>query len=165
MTVICDSSVLIALSSIDMLNLLQYICKNESLFIPKAVWNEVVTEGKDRPGALEVAASGWIKVKEVKNQWIVKVLVTQLDYGEAEVIALALEMGARLVLLDEKEAREFARKLGLKVLGTIGLLIWAKKEGIIDNLKVYLDALQMKAGFRVSQQLYKQVLKEVNEEM
>ncbi|WP_303884140.1 DUF3368 domain-containing protein, partial [Acetomicrobium mobile] len=90
---------------------------------------------------------------------------TQLDYGEAEVIALALEMGARLVLLDEKEAREFARKLGLKVLGTIGLLIWAKKEGIIDNLKVYLDALQMKAGFRVSQQLYKQVLKEVNEEM
>jgi len=46
LTVICDSSVLIALSSIDMLNLLQYICKNESLFIPKAVWNEVVTEGK-----------------------------------------------------------------------------------------------------------------------
>ena len=78
---------------------------------------------------------------------------------------MALKMGARLVLLDEKEAREFARKLGLKVLGTIGLLIWAKKEGIIDNLKVYLDALQMKAGFRVSQQLYKQVLKEVNEEM
>ena len=77
---------------------------------------------------------------------------------------MALEMGARLILLDEKEAREFARKLGLKVLGTIGLLIWAKKEGIIDNLKVYLDALQMKAGFRVSQQLYKQVLKEVSEE-
>ncbi len=42
MTVICDSSVLIALSSIDMLNLLQNICKNENLFIPKAVWNEVV---------------------------------------------------------------------------------------------------------------------------
>ncbi|MFY9384016.1 MAG: hypothetical protein WAP14_08380, partial [Acetomicrobium sp.] len=77
MTVICDSSVLIALSSIDMLNLLQNICKNENLFIPKAVWNEVVIEGKDRPGALEVAASGWIKVKEVKNQWIVKILVTQ----------------------------------------------------------------------------------------
>ena len=70
------------------------------------------------------------------------------DYGEAEVIALALEKKTDLVLLDEKEAREVAERLGFRVLGTVGLLIWAKREGLIKSVQENLDALREEAGFR-----------------
>jgi len=62
---------------------------------------------------------------------------SSIDYGEAEVIALALEKKTDLVLLDEKEAREVAERLGFRVLGTVGLLIWAKREGLILFKMVY----------------------------
>jgi len=99
--------------------------------VPKAVWREVVEEGKGQPGAQEVANAGWIEVAEVKNRAVGEVLLAHLDRGEAEVIALAQERQADLVLLDEKEAREFAERLGLRVLGTLGLLVWAKREGLV----------------------------------
>jgi len=161
--VVCDSSTLIALSAIGQLGLLQKRCENAELVIPKAVWREVVEEGKGQPGAQEVATAPWIKVEEVRNQATVKVLLTQLDWGEAEVIALALEKEADLVFLDEKEARELARRLGLKVLGTVGLLIWGKRKGLIRNLREQLDALKEKVGFRLKAELYKRALKEADE--
>ena len=88
---------------------------------------------------------------------------SSIDYGEAEVIALALEKKTDLVLLDEKEAREVAERLGFRVLGTVGLLIWAKREGLIKSVQENLDALREKAGFRLKPELYKQVLIEVGE--
>jgi predicted nucleic acid-binding protein len=51
----------------------------------------------------------------------------ELDEGEAEAIALCREQQAELVLLDEKDARRVVRRLGLAVLGTVGVLIWAKR--------------------------------------
>ena len=163
MTIICDSSVLIALSAIGQLGLLQKRCRGTKLLVPKAVWREVVEEGKGQPGAQEVADARWIEVAEVKNRAVVEVLLAHLDCGEAEVIALAQERQADLVLLDEKEAREFAERLGLRVLGTLGLLVWAKREGLITVVREQLDALKRKAGFRISSELYRRVLEEVGE--
>jgi len=131
--------------------------------VPKAVWREVVEEGKGQPGAQEVANAGWIEVAEVKNRAVVEVLLAHLDRSEAEVIALAQERQADLVLLDEKEAREFAERLGLRVLGTLGLLVWAKREGLIAVVREQLDALRREAGFRISSELYRRVLEEVGE--
>ena len=156
-------ALLIALSAIGKLDLLRKRCEGAKLVIPKAVWREVVEEGKGQPGAEEVATANWIEVEEVKNRAIVEVLLVQLDYGEAEVIALAQEKGADIVLLDEKEARELAERLGLKVLGTVGLLIWAKRKGLIGEVREQLNALQERAGFRLSPELCKQVLREVDE--
>ena len=88
---------------------------------------------------------------------------SSIDYGEAEVIALALEKKTDLVLLGEKEAREVAEKLGFRILGTVGLLIGAKREGLIKSVQENLDALREEAGFRLNPELYKQVLIELGE--
>lgn len=163
MTVVCNSSILIALSAIGQLNLLRKRCEGAELLIPKAVWREVVEEGKGQPGAQEVATADWIKVEVVKSQALLKLLLTQLDWGEAEAITLAQEKEADLVFLDEKEARELAERLGLRLLGTVGLLIWAKREGLIGSVQEQLDALQEKAGFRLSLELYNWALREAGE--
>lgn len=161
MKVLADSSVLINLSLIKQLSLLRK--KFGEIIIPRAVWIEVVEEGKNREGALEVKNSTWIKVVDVKDIALVKLLSTDLDKGESEAIALAHEINAKLILLDEKDARKRAELLGLKVLGTVGILLLAKRSGYIESLKVQLDDLQQKAKFRISQSLYEKALKEVDE--
>jgi hypothetical protein len=66
-------------------------------------------------------------------------------------------------LLDERDARRAALKLGIKVLGTIGILTWAKKIGLLPSLQAELDSLQNEGKFRISVELYAKVLYEVNE--
>jgi len=102
----------------------------------------VVTTGKDQPGAEEVASARWIAVEKVEDRALVSLLSGDLDEGEAEAITLCKEKNVEVVLLDEKDARRAAHRLGLKVLGTVGLLVWAKRVGIISNLKEQLDKLQ-----------------------
>ena len=87
----------------------------------------------------------------------------ELDEGESEAIALADELKADVVLLDEKDARRIAKQLGLRVLGTIGILVWGKRVGKINNLRQVLDILQNRAMFRISHTLYQQALKSVGE--
>ena len=79
-----------------------------------------------------------------------------------EAIVLALEESADLILLDDYEARRVARSFGLKVTGTIGILIRAKHEGKIESLKDEIERL-MKTGFWVSRELYERILKESGE--
>lgn len=161
MKVIADSSVLISLSAINQLELLRK--RFSEVTIPQAVQEEVVIEGNGQPGSQEVQSSDWIKVQEVKDRSLIQLLEVELDGGESEVIALGYEVNADLVLLDEKDARLRAKRLGLKVLGTIGILIWAKKTGHISSLQEQLNALRDDAGFRISTELYQQALKSVSE--
>ncbi len=158
MLVASNSSPLINLSIIGRLELLQH--KFSEVLIPQAVWREVVIEGIGKPGAEEVEKSGWTKVKEVQDKLLVASLTQHLDDGESEAIALALEMGADLVLLDEKDARETAEAFGLNVLGIVGILVWAKREGLILSLKAELDKLVQTAQFRISKELYRRALAE-----
>jgi len=161
MKVVADSSVLISLSAINQLDLL---CKRFSeVTIPQAVQEEVVIEGTGQPGSQEVQSSNWIRVQEVKDRSFVRLLKAELDEGESEAIVLARELNADLVLLDEKDARSKAKQVGLRILGTIGILVWAKKAGHIPSLRGQLDALREKAKFRISTGLYEQVLKSVSE--
>ena len=76
-----------------------------------------------RPGAAEVAAAAWIERREVSNRAAVEVLLAELDPGEAEAIVLAQEIGARWLIVDNREPRVLARRLGLSVVGTAGLLV------------------------------------------
>lgn len=162
MTVVADASVLIGLSSIGCLSLLHQRFP-EGVLVPQAVWREVVEQGRGRPGGREVAEADWITAYNVSALEIVKLLQVDLDAGETEVIALAHQMRAKLVLLDERNARRAAKQLGLHVLGTIGILIWAKRNGGITSLGAALDALGDQAQFRFSQQLYEQALRVVDE--
>jgi len=160
--VISNASVLIGLSSIGMLLLLRERFP-ESIVVPEAVWREVVDEGADRPGAREVSAANWIKVQKVNDEGMVGLLRAELAEGEAEAIALAHEGNADVVLLDERDARQAAMRMGLKVLGTVGILLWGKQAGKLVSLREQLDALQFQGKFRISQRLYERVLLEAGE--
>lgn len=136
----------------------------QCLLIPQAAWREVVAQGGGRPGAQAVAHAAWISVRSVPVQGILQLLLTELEDGEAETIALAYEIGAQVVLLDERDARQAAKRLGLRALGTIGMLMWATRRGRLPSLRMMLDALQTQGRFRISRALYEQALREVGEQ-
>lgn len=89
---------------------------------------------------------------EVKDKKLVKLLQSSLDDGESEAIALSLEIGADLILLDDSDAREKARLYGLTITGTIGILLRAKKDKKITSLKESLLKLRG-TGFWINKSL------------
>lgn len=95
----------------------------------------------------------------------VALLSLHLDPGEAEAIALALERRADLILLDERRATRAARQLGLKTLGLLGVLLLAKRKGIIDRVRPLLDRLDTTTGFWIAPDLRLQVCRAADEEL
>lgn len=162
--IVSDTSTLIHLAAIGQLDLLKEFF--EHVTIPPAVWREVVEQGKGRAGAVEVARArqaGWIGVAKLTDTALLRLLKRDLDDGEAEVIALAAEREADLVLLDEADARATADLYELSKTSAIGLLIRAKREGYIDLLKPELDRLLHQGGFWIEEGLYRRVLDAVDE--
>jgi len=160
MEVVSNSSPIIHLSKIGRLDLLKFLF--DTIKIPEAVYKECVIEGGCRPEVKIIRDAKWIKVVNIKDTNLTKLLKAEVDEGEAEAIALALEIGADLVLLDDYEAREKARLLGLKVTGTIGILLKAKKKGLIKSLKDEIENLQL-GGFWLRKDFVKKILKIVDE--
>lgn len=161
MIVVSNTSPLTNLAAIGQFSLL------ESLFgkitITPAVMNELTAKGKKWPGAKEVEASDWIEINSVNNSLSVDVLRMDLDMGESETIILALELNASLVLLDEQAGRYTAQHFGLKPMGVVGLLVRAKKIGLLTQIRPLLDDLRQKAGFYLSQSIYHHALNLANE--
>ncbi len=161
MIVVSNTSPIINLAAIGKLEILQKLY--EKIFIPQAVHYEISIARKGKPGALEIEKLEWIEVKEVTNHKLVKALQMELDEGEAEAITLAIGLKSELLLLDEPQGRKVASNLGLKFIGLLGVLIEAKRKGIIPSVKSIMDALMTKAGFWISHQLYTHVLKVTGE--
>ena len=122
-----------------------------------------VETGHGRIGAEKVADADWIVRRAVLNNSFVTALQAWLDLGEAEVIALGQEIEADLLLLDERSARNVAIRLQYPVLGTVGLLVWAKRKRIIPNLRDELSLLHERGGFHLSKSLYEYALQQVGE--
>jgi predicted nucleic acid-binding protein len=156
MIVVSNTSPLTNLAAIGQFDLLRHLY--EKLHVAEGVWDEMNAGGKRWPGCDEVASSDWIKQYTVQNQILSTALQRDLDRGEAETIALALEISADLVLLDEKEGRRAAQRLGLRVVGVVGLLLEAKAKGIIDIVRPHLDGLRQIAGFYLTDSLYRHAL-------
>jgi uncharacterized protein len=112
MKVVSNSSILIGLSAIGRLELLRRRFP-EGVIVPDAVWQEVVETGHGRTGAEQVANAEWICRQKIQNNVFATALQAYLDQGEAEVIALGQEIGADLLLLDEKSARSADSGLNL----------------------------------------------------
>lgn len=104
----------------------------------------------------------WIRPRAVTNLPLSIDLKRSLDDGEAEAIALATEVAADLLLMDERRGRRLAKRYGLRLLGTVGVLLRARKLRLIDSLQTELDAL-MTVGFRISQTIYAKALHEAGE--
>lgn len=161
MIVVSNTSPILNLAAIGHLELLQQLYR--SILIPQAVFDEIVVAGAGQPGALEVQQSKWIRKKPVTNHTVARALLAEIDAGEAEAIALAVEEEADLLLLDERRGRVVAARLGLRFVGLLGVLVEAKNRGHISSAKTILDELIVIAGFWVNQDLYARVLQAVQE--
>ncbi len=157
---VCNSSPLIHLARVGKLEILRDIF--DTVLIPEAVYRECVIEGKDRDDARKIKNATWLRVTKIKNIELNKALNTVLDEGEAEAIVLALQEAVDWILIDDYEAREFARIYGLKITGTIGVLLKAKHNGKISNLVELLEKLK-ETGFWLSENLYSEILRDGRE--
>lgn len=158
--VVSDATPLIALTKIGRLSLLPDFFGE--VLVPGAVYTEIVIAGAGRMGATEIQAAPWIQMEAVVDRTRVDYLLTQLDIGETEAIVLAQEKQADWLLVDENKARSIAQRLGLHLIGTIGLLLLAKQQGKIPEIRSELDALR-RHQFRLSQRVYDSVLKQAHE--
>ena len=161
MIVVSNTSPLTNLAAIGQFQLLQQVY--QQLHIANGVWDELNARGLVWPGRNEVEASPWITRYPVENQILITALQQDLDRGEAETIALAIELGADLVLLDERAGREQAKRLGLNVTGVLGTLVEAKAKGILPTIRPTLDDLRRTANFFISNTLYERIMEQVEE--
>ena len=156
--VISNNSPLVGLLGLDLLFLLRDLYTE--VWIPRKVEKEFLKKDPIvRQEALENAP--WIKTVDLTDPRTAAVH-TELDEGEAEALALANEHNARLVLLDEKRGRQKAKKIGLMTKGTVGVLLEAKEEGLIEVIKPLLIRLQAN-GMHLSESLIKDALQDAGE--
>jgi predicted nucleic acid-binding protein len=158
--VVCDASPIISLASVGWFDLLRQLY--DKISVPDAVYQEVTRAG-ERAGAGELASADWVERRTLGNDFLARALYGELDYGESEAIALAVELGADLLLVDERQGRAVAARFGLKVAGVLGVLVEAKRKALLPRIEPVLEDLQSKAGFRISQDLRRRVLEEVGE--
>ena len=160
MTVVSNTSPITNLAAVNQLNLLQQLYG--TIVIPEAVYSELT--GKDTvPGTIEVQTLNWIVTRTVTNRNQVTELQQELDIGEAEAIELALELNADRLLLDERRGRKIASRFNIKFVGVLGILVIAKRQGLLQAVQSVLDELMSTMKFRVSEALYTQILQDVGE--
>ena len=148
--IVSDASPLIALQQIERLDLLETIFG--SLVIPPAVARE----------AANVPLGDWIAIRSLQGPLPPLVTRAGLGPGESESIGVALEAGADRVILDDRPARRLAEALGIPVIGTLGILLAAKRKGLITAVRQPVDALR-EDGFRVANDIYEEILQRAGE--
>jgi hypothetical protein len=147
-----NSSPLIGLERIGQLDLLERLFSTVS--IPSAVLKEL--------GPHTILPT-WCVHSPLQHAIPRSLLVAHLGAGETEAIALAIELGPVEVLLDDKQARALAQANGLRVVGVIGLLLRAKKGGLLPVVKPLLDLL-VQTQFHISRQPYEHALRLAGEQ-
>lgn len=149
--VVSNSSPLIGLPQIQQLDLLEKLFG--SVTIPPAVAQEV---------APSVKLPGWINIIPLSQPVATRVLATSLGPGESEAISLAMDLGNCQIILDDRAARRLAQSLGLAVIGTLGILLAAKRQGLINALRPHLDNL-VNHNFHFTPEIYQRVLLDAGE--
>jgi predicted nucleic acid-binding protein len=158
MIIVCDSSPIIALALCGQLELLDKMFND--ILIPQEVYNESAKEGKEPTPIIKKWAVG--KVIEVIDRQKENIFNKTLDKGEAEAIALYLEKSADYLLIDEKKGRKIAIENGIKVIGSLGVLIMAKRKNLLQSIRPSLELLRH-SSTRISDFLYEQALKMAGE--
>jgi predicted nucleic acid-binding protein len=157
--VVSNTTPLLSLLKIDALDILKALYEN--VLVPQAVYQEIET-GKDRDFYTDLKKLDWIIIKPVTSHRERKYLF-DLDDGEAETLILAQEQNADLAIIDEKCGRRYARQLGIPVTGTIGLLLKAKKQGLVAGIKPLLQRLLDKQTW-ISEDLIQKALELADEQ-
>lgn len=165
--IVSNSSPLIYLSKIGKLSLLKELFNK--IKIPKEVYNEVVLKGReggfsDSYSVEKAVEDGWIEVISIKLDKQIEKFASEIDFGEVETISLALKLKAQLVIIDDSSARTIAESFGLNVKGTLYVLLRAYKKKFIskNDVKNNINSL-IRLGFRISPELYGEILNELDE--
>jgi predicted nucleic acid-binding protein len=145
---------LIAFSSVDKLYILQQLF--DTVIIPFAVRDEVFSSAKS-----QIPLPDFIEVLPIVSETSARFLKMNLHAGESEAIALALELEVERIILDDKQAREVADRLGLKVIGTLGLLILAKR--LLVEIRPIIKQLIERIHFRIAPAVTNRALVQVGE--
>lgn len=156
--IVSNTTPIISLLKINKLQILKDLYSE--IFIPQEVFHEIEA-GKTKEYYTDLSKIKWIKVKGIKDQNSLSYFL-DLDKGEAETIILATEINADLVILDETLGRYHAKHAGLKITGTLGVLLKAKKSGSIKEIKPLIYELRRK-GIWLSENLIEIALKLANE--
>ncbi len=151
--VVSNTTPIISLLKVNKLEILKELYSE--VFIPYEVYKEIEA-GKNKDYYIDLTKIEWIKIVKIKNEKSL-LFFLDLDKGEAEAIVLANEINADLIILDETLGRFHAKHIGLRVTGTIGILLKAKENGIIIEIKPLLNELTQK-GIWLSDKLIKQTL-------
>ena len=159
--VVVNTTPLIALSHVGQLDILKKLYGKVT--IPEAVYNELSVKAESVCKKAVDSSLDWIRVDKIKNQMAKTMYKTQLHDGEVEVMILAKEVAADVVIIDDANAKKHAKYLGLPVTGTLGVLIKAKQKGYINELRPMLQRM-VESGIYLSQSLIELCLKQVGEE-
>jgi predicted nucleic acid-binding protein len=152
--VVSDSSPIIAFSNIGKLHILKELFGR--IAIPQGVRDEIC-EGQ------RFQIEDWIDVVEIKDHGLYKMFRGGLDHGESEALVLYFEANMELLLLDDGEARKVAASLDMKITGSAGLLLLAKRKGLVSSVAAELGALEKNGAFRLSDAVKDRLLKEAKE--
>lgn len=157
MVVISDTSPISNLLRIGRLHLLAAIYGK--VVVPNTVWSELSILQQQGQDIFELTNSAWLEVRSPSPSDFLTNLKSELDPGEAEAIAIAIEIGADLLIIDEKAGRTVAHREGLEIIGILGILLEAKHRGLIDLVKPVMEDLRQVARFRMSPILFEEVLR------
>lgn len=157
--IISDSGPIISFARANKLSLLQQVIPD--VMIPEAVYEEIVSKGKGKPGSKEIEKGNWAKVITTKSKENTGTLPWKLGAGEREAIVLTRELDG-ILLMDDPAARKEAQKQGVLLASSLDVIEEAKTTGLIKKGKTLLDEL-IASGFRLSPKLYYAFLQRIGE--
>ncbi len=158
--IICDATVWLylgLLSQVDLLNRLY-----DRVITTETVCRELDAGRLNRQNILDPRHLPWVTLVEAEAQSIAALPENRLGPGEQSILAYALDHHIPIVGLDDRQAREFAGRLGLHVIGTVGLLLKARRDGLLMSLRPLLTQLRQE-GFYLSESLEEFALRQANE--
>lgn len=158
--VVVNTTPLIALSHVGQISVLKKLYGE--IIIPEAVYKELSVKTESVCKKAVDSSLDWIRVEKIKNLMARDMYKTQLHDGEVEVMILSKEIAADVVIIDDANAKKYAKYLKLPVTGTLGVLMRAKREGYIDRLEPILRQM-VERGIYISQNLIELCLKQVGE--
>lgn len=160
MPVVSDASPLRALQAIERVGLVEQLYGR--VLVPPAVASEL---GVEVPvlGAFRLTDYPFLVVQAPTGQAEVARLLGELNTGEAEALALAVEVRADVVLIDESHGRRVAARLGLRTTGVLATLVRAKERGLVDRVAPLIIELDRRINFRISEEVRKKVLMDAGE--
>ena len=154
--IVSNASPLIVLLKINKLSILKELF--EKIIIPEAVYKEITAKEPDK---LIFDKTGWIKTRSVTNIEMTTLLEKLVNTGEAEAIVLAKELKITL-LIDDAKARKYAMLLNIELIGTLGLLKIAKKNGLVQSVRKVIEDM-LAEGYYIEDKLVRKILKDVGE--